>query len=113
MQWIITAKLKRQKKKKIFNEKILKFNDYKDCLLNNKIIVKPQQRFKSERHFAYTEDANKIALSSNDDKRLKLLKYKMINFDDCTHESKTEHNSRWPYIPNHPNHLDQGKQMRY
>ena len=26
----------------------------------------------------------------------------MINFDDCTNENKTEHNSKWPYIPNHP-----------
>ena len=48
----------------------LKFNDYKNCLLNNEIILKSQQRFKSEAHNAYTEEINKIALSSNDDKRL-------------------------------------------
>ena len=48
----------------------LKFSDYKDCLLNNKIILKSQQRFKSEAHNVYTEEVNKIALSSNDDKRL-------------------------------------------
>ena len=48
----------------------LKFNDYKDCLLNNEIILKSQQRFKSEAHNVYTEEVNKIALSSNDDKRL-------------------------------------------
>ena len=47
----------------------LKFNDYKDCLLNNEIILNSQQRFKSERHNLYTEEINKIALSSNDDKR--------------------------------------------
>ena len=52
------------------NEKVLKFNDYKDCLLNNEITFKSQQKFKSERHNVYTEDVNKIALSSNDDKRL-------------------------------------------
>ena len=39
-------------------------------MLNNEIILKLQQRFKSERHNVYTEDVNKIALSSNDDKRL-------------------------------------------
>ena len=50
------------------NKKVLKFNDYKDCLLSNEIILKSQQRFKSERHNVYTEDVNKIALSSNDDK---------------------------------------------
>ena len=48
----------------------LKFNDYKDCLLNNQIVVKSQQRFNNERHDVYTEEINKIALSSNDDKRL-------------------------------------------
>ena len=25
----------------------------------------------------------------------------MINFDDCTNENKTEHNPKWPYIPDH------------
>ena len=48
----------------------LKINDYKDCLLNNEIILKSQQRFKSEVHYVYTEEINKIPLSSNDDKRL-------------------------------------------
>ena len=48
----------------------LKFNDYKDCLLNNEIILKSQQRFKSESHDVYTEEINKIAPSSNDDRTL-------------------------------------------
>ena len=26
----------------------------------------------------------------------------MINFDDYTNENKTKHNSKWPYIPEHP-----------
>ena len=47
-----------------------KFNDYKNCLLKNDITLKSQQRFKSERHDLYTEEINKIPLSSNDDKRL-------------------------------------------
>ena len=56
--------------KKCVIKRLLKFNDYKDCLLNNKIVLKSQQRFKSERHDVYTEKINKIALSSNDNKRL-------------------------------------------
>ena len=44
---------------------MLKFNDYKDCLLNNEIILKSQQRFKSEANNVYTED-----YKINDDKRL-------------------------------------------
>ena len=31
-----------------------------------------------------------------------LSKYKMINFDDYTNENKTEHNSKWSFIPDHP-----------
>ena len=56
--------------KKSLIKRGLKFNDYKDCLLNNEIVLKSQQRFKSGRHDVYTEEINKIALSSNDDKRL-------------------------------------------
>ena len=26
----------------------------------------------------------------------------MINFDDYVNENKTEHNEKWPYIPDHP-----------
>ena len=51
-------------------KRILKFNDYEDCLSNNKIILKQQQRFKSDYHNVYTEQISKTALSSNDDKRL-------------------------------------------
>ena len=56
--------------KKCVIKRILKFSDYENCLLNDEIILKSQQRFKSEAHNVYTEEVNKIALSSNDDKRL-------------------------------------------
>ena len=46
------------------------FENYTDCLLNNKNVYRSQQRFKSDYHKVYTEELNKIALSSNDDKRL-------------------------------------------
>ena len=35
--------------KKCVIKRILKFSDHKDCLLNNEIILKSQQRFKSEK----------------------------------------------------------------
>ena len=56
--------------KKCVIKQRLKFNDYKNFLLNNELISKSQQRFKTESHNVYTEEINKIALSSNDDKRL-------------------------------------------
>ena len=51
-------------------KRILKFNDYEESLFNKKILLKSQQRFKSDYHDVYTERINKIVLSSNDDKRL-------------------------------------------
>ena len=48
----------------------LMFKNYLDSLLNNKIILKSQQRLKSDCRNVYTEQINKIALSSNDDKSL-------------------------------------------
>ena len=57
-------------KKKCVIKRRFKFSDYKNCILNNEIMLKSQQRFKSEKHDVYTEQINKIALSSNDDKRL-------------------------------------------
>ena len=65
--------IKRLREQKNVRKQRLKFNDYKDCLLNNEIILKSQQRFKSEAHNVYTEEINKIALSSNDDKRLQIF----------------------------------------
>ena len=56
--------------KKCVIKRILKFNDHKHCLLNNEIILKSQQRLRSEAHNVYTEEVNKIGLSSNDDKIL-------------------------------------------
>ena len=46
------------------------FKNYIDCSFNNKIILKSQQKFKSNCDNVYTEQINKITLSSNDDKRL-------------------------------------------
>ena len=65
---IINKKAKGIKKCVIKLKLILK--NYKDCLFNNETILRPQQRFKSYHHKVYTEEVNKIALSSDDDKRL-------------------------------------------
>ena len=51
-------------------KRILRFNDYKNCLTNKKIMLKSQQRLKSKPNNVYTEGINKNALSSNNDKRL-------------------------------------------
>ena len=82
--------------KKWFIKRKIKFENYKNCLevtelenetnfleknkidiksiaefiKNNKSILKIQQSFKSERHNVFTEEINKVTLSSNDDKRI-------------------------------------------
>ena len=48
----------------------LMFENYKDSLFNNNTKLRPQLRFKSNLHNVYTAEVNKIALNSNDDKRL-------------------------------------------
>ena len=61
---------KAKETKKCVMKKMIKFNDYKKCLLNDEVILKPQQRFISKKHDVYTENINKIALSNNNDKRI-------------------------------------------
>ena len=51
--------------KKCVIKRMIKFDDYKNCKLNGEVILKSQQRFINKEH-----DINKIALSSNDDKRI-------------------------------------------
>ena len=55
-------------KKCVIKQKIM-FQNFKDCLFNNKNVYRSQERFKSYNHDVYTEEVNKIALSGNDDKR--------------------------------------------
>ena len=110
--------------KKCMIKRELMFKNYKNFLLNDTVILKSQQRFKSDCHKVYTEQINKIALSSNDDKRLQTFdkittypsgtnmfgvyesevssKIKMIKFGEYVNENKTQHNLNWPYIPDHP-----------
>ena len=55
--------------KKCVIKRMIKFNDYKNYLLKDEVILKSQQRFIHKKHDVYTENINKIALSNNDDKR--------------------------------------------
>ena len=56
--------------KKCVIKRMIKFHDYKNCLLNDEVILKSQQRLISKKHDVYTENINKIALSNGDDKRI-------------------------------------------
>ena len=65
----IEKKKAKRTKKCIIKPKI-KFDDYTDSLFNNKTILRSQQRFKSDHHTVHTEEINKAAITSSDDKRL-------------------------------------------
>ena len=60
--------------KKCIIKREFMFENYKDCLFNGEAILKSQQRFKYDYHKVYTEEVNKIALSSDGDKRLQTFK---------------------------------------
>ena len=57
-------------RKKCVIKRMTEFNDYKNCLLKDEVILKSQQTFISKKHDVYTENINEIALSNNDDKRI-------------------------------------------
>ena len=87
------TKIKKSKgTKKCVIKRRLMFENYIDCLLNNKIVLQWQQRFKSDHHNVYTEQMNKIVLSSKDDKRLqtfdkiKMYPYRTNAFKICKSE---------------------------
>ena len=49
---------------------MIKFNDYKKCLLKDEVLLKSQQRFISKKHDVYKENISKKAFSNDDDKRI-------------------------------------------
>ena len=56
--------------KRCILKRMIKLNDYENCLLKDKVLLKSQQRFISKKHDVYIEDINKVALCNNDDKRI-------------------------------------------
>ena len=73
--------------KKCVIKRGLMVKNYKDCIFNDKTMIKTQQRFKSDHHDVYTEQINKIALSSDDDKRLQTFD-KIATYPYGTHNFK-------------------------
>ena len=61
------------KKCKIFKKSVVKksimHEDYKKCLFTGKEQLRKMNVIRSHKHEVYTEEVNKVALCSNDDKR--------------------------------------------
>ena len=68
MKW---KKLKAQKKCIVKREITVK--NYAKALFNDEVTITSQQRFRSDHHRVYNEEVDKIAVSSNDDKRIQTL----------------------------------------
>ena len=86
--------------KKCVVKRELMFENYVDASFNDKIIIiRSQQRFRSDHHRVYIEEVNKIALSSNDDKRIQTFDkvttfpYRVNVFKVC--ESEILLKSKW------------------
>ena len=67
------------------------FENHRDSLFNDKIILKSQQVLRSDCRNVYTKEINKIVLSSTDDKRLqtfdKITKYPYVHME-CKKKQK-------------------------
>ena len=68
-----SSQKKIQKKINHLEKKKIDADSLEEFVKNNKLILKTQQRFKSERHNVFIEEINKIALGSNDDKRMQSI----------------------------------------
>ena len=68
-----SQKKKAKRTKKCVIKRRLISKNYTYCLFNDKIILQPQQWFKSECYNVYTEQINKFALNNKDDQRLQIF----------------------------------------
>ena len=56
--------------KKYVIKKMITFDDYKTCLFEGRNLYKSQLLFRSDKHEIKTLEVNKLALNSQDDKRI-------------------------------------------
>ena len=66
---VVSIKKAKRTKKCVMKHRLM-FENYTNSLFNDETILQSQQRFKSDSRNVHTERINKIALSSNDDKKL-------------------------------------------
>ena len=57
-----TEDKKAKGRKKCVIKRMIKFNDYKNCLLKDEVLLKSQQRFISKKYDLYTENINKNSI---------------------------------------------------
>ena len=106
---IINKKAQGTKKSVIKRE--LMFKNYKDSLFNDEVIIRSQQqRSRSGHHRVYIEEINKIALSSNDDKRIQTFK-KVTTFSYGTNMFKVCENEMLLKRIKHKHSVEEKEEM--
>ena len=60
-------------KNEIDTDSFFWYKKHKEFIKNSKLIWKTKQRFKNERYNVFTEEINKTALRSNDDKMMQSI----------------------------------------
>ena len=76
---------------------MIKFNDYKNCLLKDEVILKSQQRFISKKHDVYKESINKIALSNFSEGDLD--KYEFLTRKDLKYKPNALDKAKFEFSP--------------
>ena len=96
---VVNIKKQKEQKNSVTKRELI-FDNYKDSLFNDKIIIKSQQGFRSDPHGVCTVENNRTALSSNDDKRIQTYdriatyQYGTSVFKVCENEMKNVCNAK-------------------
>ena len=96
--------------KKCIVKREITFKNYADALFNDEVIVRSQQRFRSDHHRIYTEEVNKIALSSNDNKRIQTFD-KVTTFPYGTNVFKVCENKMLLKTIKHKHRIEEKEEM--
>ena len=76
----ISEKKKAKGTKKCITKNELTDKDFKDVIFNNKVKICKQQRFRSYNHIVFTAEIDKIAISPNDDQRIRINNHTTMTY---------------------------------
>ena len=105
-----TEMKKAKSTKKCIVKREITFKNYLDALFNDEVIIRSQQGFRSDNHRVYTKKVNKIALSSNDDKRIQTID-KVTTFSYGTNMFKVCENEVMLQMIKHKHSVEEKNEM--
>ena len=96
--------------KKCIVKREITFKNYADGWFNDEVIIRSQLGFRSEHHKVCTEEVNKIALSTNDDKRIQTFD-KVTTFHYGTNVFKVCENEMLLKTTKHKHSVEEREEM--